>query len=262
MKQNVLSKEEILCMQYAGMESSLIMNPELAPEEYAEAYAAYIDKAERVMEMQQERGVKTLTFQDDNFPAQLRKIGCDCPPMIHCLGDISLLSQDANRIAIIGARAASPAGLGKAYELGTQFAEEGNIIVSGLALGCDKSAHEGCLDIGGRTIAIVASGLNITHPIENAPLQQRILENGGLVLSEQPFGMKANPTRLVARNRLQAALSGTVILVECPQHSGSMHTMRFARKYHKKCLVASYSRYSDINAGNELLLRLNLAQPI
>ena len=171
---------------------------------------------------------------------------------------MSLLTTETNRIAIIGARAASPSGLKKAYELGKQFAEEGSIIVSGLALGCDKAAHEGCLDAGGRTmgcldaggrtIAIVASGLNIVHPKENAPLQQRILENGGLILSEQPFGVKANPTRLVARNRLQAALSSTVILTECPEQSGSMHTMRFARKYHKRCLVVSY----PVNLANAI----------
>ena len=178
------------------------------------------------------------------------------------LGDMSLPTTETNRIAIIGARAALPIGLRKAYELGNKYAKEGNIIVSGLALGCDKSAHEGCLDADGRTIAIVASGLNITHPIENVPLQQRILENGGLILSEQPFGVKANPTRLVARNRLQAALSSTVILAESPQQSGSMHTMRFARKYHKRCLVVSYPEYSNKNAGNELLINLNLARSI
>ena len=262
MEQNILSKERILCMQYAGMEPSRIMNPKLDPEEYAEAFEAYIDKAERVLAMQQERGVVTLTFQNKHFPYSFRKIGRDCPPMIHGLGDMSLLAPTANRIAIIGARAASAVGLKKAYELGRRFAEEGNIIVSGLALGCDKSAHEGCLDAGGRTIAIVASGLNIVHPKENAPLQQRILENGGLVLSEQPFDMKANPTKLVARNRLQAALSNTVVLAECPEHSGSMHTMRFARQYHKRCLVVAYPKYSEINAGNELLINLNLARSI
>ena len=258
----ILSKEDILCMQYAGMEPSRIMSHNLAPEEYAEAFEAYIDKAEYVISMQEERSVTTLTFQDERFPLQLKRIGDDCPPMIHCLGDMSLLNQYANRIAIIGARTASPIGLKKAYELGKQFAEEGSIIVSGLALGCDKAAHEGCLDAGGRTIAIVASGLNIVHPKENAPLQKRILENGGLILSEQPFGVKANPTRLVARNRLQAALSSTVILAESPEQSGSMHTMRFARKYHKRCLVVSYPEYSEINAGNELLLDMNLAQAI
>ena len=192
------------------------MNPKLDPEEYAEAFEAYIDKAERVLAMQQERGVVTLTFQNKHFPYSFRKIGRDCPPMIHGLGDMSLLAPTANRIAIIGARAASTIGLKKAYELGRRFAEEGNIIVSGLALGCDKSAHEGCLDAGGRTIAIVASGLNIVHPKENAPLQQRILENGGLVLSEQPFDMKANPTKLVARNRLQAAFQTLLFWQNAP----------------------------------------------
>ena len=175
------------------------------------------------------------------------------------MGDLSLLAPTATHIAIIGARAASSDGLKKAYELGERFAEENNIIVSGLALGCDKAAHEGCLDAGGRTIAIVASGLDIVHPKENAPLQQRILENGGLVLSEQPFGVKANPTRLVTRNRLQAALSNTVILAECPLRSGSMHTMRFARKYHKRCLAVMYPEYTEINAGNELLIKQKLA---
>ena len=262
MNNGILSKEDILCMQYSGMKSSQIMNPNLAPEEYAEAFETYIDKAESVISMQEEYGITTLTFQDELFPYSLRKIGHDCPPIIHCLGDMSLLATEANRIAIIGARAASPSGLKKAYELGKQFAEEGNIIVSGLAFGCDKAAHEGCLDAGGRTIAIVASGLNIVHPKENAPLQQLILENGGLILSEQSFGMKANPARLVARNRLQAALSSTVILAECPQQSGSMHTMRFARKYHKRCLVVSYPEYNDKNAGNELLINLNLAKSI
>ena len=258
----ILSKEDILCMQYAGMKPSRIMNPNLAPEKYAEAFETYIDKVESVIFMQEESGVTTLTFQDERFPSQLKRIGSDCPPMIHCLGDMSLLATEANRIAIIGACAASPSGLKKAYELGKQFAEEGNIIVSGLALGCDKAAHEGCLDAGGRTIAIVASGLNIVYPKENDSLQQRILETGGLILSEQPFGVKANPTRLIARNRLQAALSSTVILAESPQQSGSMHTMRFARKYHKRCLVVAYPEYSEINAGNERLLDMNLAQAI
>ena len=230
------SPRDILCLQYAGIKPSRIMTSGLAPEEYAEAFETYIDKAECVISMQEERGVTTLTFQDGRFPLQLKKIGNDCPPMIHCLGNMSLLDPTASRIAVIGARAAS--------------------------LGCDKAAHEGCLDAGGRTIAIVASGLDIVHPKENAPLQQRILENGGLILSEQPIGVKANPTRLVARTRLQAALSDAVILAECPEHSGSMHTMRFARKFHKQCFAVSYPEYSEINAGNELLINLNIAKSI
>lgn len=259
---NIWTPEDILCMQYSGMPAEQIMNIDEDSDEYAEAYAEYIDRAEEILSMQRRRGVVTQTFQGSGFPASLKKIGRDCPPLIHCLGDLSLLAPDARRIAIIGARAASPEGNAKAYELGRRLAEEGKVIVSGLALWCDKSAHEGCLDAGGKTIAIVASGLNFVHPQENAPLQQRILDNGGLVLSEQPFGVKANPSRLVARNRLQAALSEEVILAECPEKSGSMHTMRFARKYRKRCFAVTYPKYSDINAGNELLLTQNLARPI
>lgn len=214
------------------------------------------------MEIPQQCVIITLTNEDKVFPQSLIRIGGDCPAVIYCMGNLSLLSSSENRIAIIGARKASSTGIEKAYELGKELAKAGNIIVSGLALGCDRAAHEGCLDAGGKTIAIVASGLDIIHPKENASLQQRILDNRGLVLSEHPLGVKANPSRLIARTRLQAALSESVILVECPEHSGSMHTMRFARKYNKQCFAVFYPKYSDINAGNELLLRLNLAQPI
>ena len=131
MNDRILSKEDILCMQYAGMKTSRIMSPKLTPEEYAEAFETYIDKVESVIFMQEESGVTTLTFQDERFPSQLKRIGSDCPPMIHCLGDMSLLAPKGKRIAIIGARAASPSGMKKAYELGKQFAEEGSIIVSG-----------------------------------------------------------------------------------------------------------------------------------
>ncbi len=257
-----LTSEEILCLQYAGMTSMQIISQKYDDWDFAEAFESYIDKAEEIMAIQQERGVETITFQDEAFPQSLKKIGADCPAMIHCLGDLSLFNPNEKRIAIIGARAASSVGNQKAYELGKKYAEEGCVIVSGLALGCDTSAHKGCLDAYGRTIAVVASGLNIVHPKENEPLQERILENGGLIISEHPFGIKANPSRLVARNRLQAALSNAVILAECPEQSGSMHTMRFARKYHKQCFVVSYPKYSDINAGNELLINKNLAQSI
>ena len=132
-----------------------------------------------------------------------------------------------------------PTATKKTYALGNKLAKDGSIIVCGLALGCDKAAHEGCLDAGGKTIAIVASGLNIIHPKENTTLPQRIMDNNSLVLSEYPLGVKVNSSRLIARNRLQAALSESVILVECPEHSGRQHayTIRFARKYKKQCFA-------------------------
>ena len=96
MEQQFLSKGDILCMQYAGMRAHQIMHSKFEKEEYAEAFETYIDKAENIMEMQHEYGIVTLTFQDEDFPCSLRKIGNACLPMIHCLGDLSLLAPLTN----------------------------------------------------------------------------------------------------------------------------------------------------------------------
>ena len=172
------------------------------------------------------------------------------------------MADESKCIAIIGARACSKDGYRKAHDLGEKYASEGNVIVSGLALGYDKAAHEGCLDAGGKTIAVVGNGLDIIFPSENASLQKRILDNGGLILSEQYFGIKANGKTLVARNRLQAGLSRAVILAECPAHSGSLHTMRFARKYHRESLAAAFPMWNNDNEGNHNLIKDKLAKPL
>jgi len=104
------------------------------------------------------------------------------------------------------------------------------------------------MDAGGKTIAVVATGLDRIHPKQNVDLQERILASDGLILSEQPLGIKANPTRLIARNRLQAALADTVIVVECPIHSGTMHTVEFARKYGKTIRTYKFSELSELNS--------------
>lgn len=203
----------------------------------------------------------TIEKSDPRFPARLLAIGTDCPERIYCMGNIELLKRE-NAVAVIGARACDRQGYNKAYHIAKEKAEQGAVIISGLALGCDTGAHRGALDAQGATIAIVGSGLDIVHPRENTALQNEILAKGGLILSEQPLGVKANPTTLVARNRLQAALSNAVILAQCPEHSGSLHTMRFARRYHKRCFAATFPRWTDINAGNRSLLDEGLAEEI
>ena len=166
----------------------------------------------------------TINKNDELFPESFRAIGEECPERIYVMGNLDLLKSE-HMVAIIGSRKATRAGNSKAYELGLNYAKKGYVVVSGLALGCDAAAHRGCMAGDGGTIAIVATGLDIVHPYENIPLQEEILRKGGLVLSEQPLGIKANPTRLVARNRLQAALSEEVVVAECHVHSGTMHTL-------------------------------------
>ncbi len=258
MNDNKLTIEEVQCLLWHGLTSIQIKKTSLDAfdamyNENQEKFDEWLDKAEHLFDKEYEIGVKVISIQEDSYPANLSAIGDDAPPLIHLLGNSKLIER-TDSVAIIGARAADRQGLDAAFTLGAKYASEGKVIVSGLAVGCDKAAHEGCLSVGGETIAIVASGLDITHPKENISLQKRILDNNGLLISEQPFSVKANPSRLVARNRLQAALSESVILAQCPEQSGSMHTMRFARKYYKKSYAVEFSKYTEINGGNRLLI--------
>jgi DNA processing protein len=203
----------------------------------------------------------TINKEDELFPEAFKAIGEDCPERIYAMGNLDLLKRE-RMVAIIGSRKATRTGNNKAYDLGVSYAKKGYVVISGLALGCDASAHRGCMAADGGTIAIVATGLNLVHPRENIPLQEEILQKGGLILSEQPLGVKANPTGLVARNRLQAALSEEVIVAECPKHSGTMHTVRFAQKYGKKVKAARLPYDKEENSGNKYIIDTGIGEGI
>lgn len=203
----------------------------------------------------------TINKEDEFFPEAFKAIGEDCLERIYAMGNLDLLKRE-HMVAIIGSRKATRTGNSKAYNLGISYAKKGYVVVSGLALGCDASAHRGCMAADGGTIAIVATGLNLVHPRENIPLQEEILRKGGLILSEQPLGVKANPTRLVSRNRLQAALSEEVIVAECPKHSGTMHTVRFAQKYGKKVKAARLPYDKEENSGNKYIIDTGIGEGI
>lgn len=203
----------------------------------------------------------TINKEDEFFPEAFKAIGEDCLERIYAMGNLDLLKRE-HMVAIIGSRKATRTGNSKAYDLGISYAKKGYVVVSGLALGCDASAHRGCMAADGGTIAIVATGLNLVHPRENIPLQEEILRKGGLILSEQHLGVKANPTRLVSRNRLQAALSEEVIVAECPKHSGTMHTVRFAQKYGKKVKAARLPYDKEENSGNKYIIDTGIGEGI
>ena len=265
-KKDKLNIDEILVLKWRGLTPTQISKTNLQEfdrlyDEDPDEFDRLIDRANSILDKQEALGIKTISIQDEDYPEKFKEIGNEAPVLIHILGNVDLLKRN-KAVAIIGARAADKQGLDMAYKLGKKYAEEGNVIVSGLALGCDKAGHEGCLAVNGETIAIVSSGLDIVHPKENTDLQKRILEAGGLILSEQPIGVKASPRTLVQRNRLQAALSDDVILAQCPAESGSLHTMRFARQYRKRSLAVKFPKRTEANAGNFDLIENNLAEPI
>ena len=188
-------------------------------------------------------------FKTGKVPDYLRSL--------YTLGDIRLIRRSpyfTPRIAIIGTRKPDEQGIEVAYRLGEFFAED--IIVSGLARGVDTAAHQGCLDSGGKTIAVVGSGLNHVYPKENTDLQQKIIDNGGLIISEQHHSVKASPKTLIARTRIQAALADKVFVVECEKESGTMHAVNFALKYGR----AIFALDCDWS-GNRYLIDNGLAKP-
>lgn len=133
----------------------------------------------------------------------------------------------------------------------------------------DLLNREDNVAIIGQTIAVVASGLDITHPKVNKSLQDEIIAKGGAILSEHPFGVKANPTRLVARCRMQVVLTQSVIVVQCPIISGTMYAVRFAQEYsggsfgwENNVYSVRYDTQNELNSGSQFLLDYNLALPI
>lgn len=181
----------------------------------------------------------------------------DAPFELYTLGDLRLLRRAPGfqqRVAIIGSRNPDPDGLDVACRLGKYHSSE--IVVSGLAQGIDTAAHRGCLGGGGRTVAVVGTGLDRIHPRVNTELQAEIITRGSLIVSEQPPGTKANPRTLIARTRIQMAMADKVLVVECERESGTMHAVEFARRF-RRPLFALDCDWS----GNRYLIDNNIAQP-
>ena len=259
---NRFSIEELTCLHLLRCHyADICSKEERELREIIALHPATFAKAKMICEKQKEAGVCVIPYYADDYPVLFAKIGVEAPALIHLLGNKELLYNE-NSIAIIGSRNADDVGCDIAYQLAKDYALKGNIIVSGLALGCDTAAHQGCVDANGKTIAVVASGLNIVHPKANEFLQQEIIDKGGLIISEQPFGVKANPARLYARNRLQAALAQKVIVVQCAVKSGTMNTVHFAHKYGCKIYAVAYGQYDAHNAGNEYILKNGIRFPI
>lgn len=237
--------------------------------EIAQKSRRELDKARYILERQAKAGVVTIPYYADEYPRHFCGLGNDAPPLIHVLGNRELLNREDN-VTIIGSRAADRDGLAAASRMAEQIGGAGHVVISGLAEGCDTAAHRGCLDAGGQTVAIVASGLDIVYPKSNKALQDEILANGGIILSEHPFGVKANPTRLVARCRMQVVLTQSVIVAQCPVVSGTMYAVHFAQEYNEysydgwesSIYAVSFAEWNERNSGNEYLLDSGRAVPI
>ena len=229
---------------------------------YREMIERALPLAEEELARCRQAGITLLPYFAGDYPPALHALGGARPVLLHAKGDLGLLQSPASILGILGTRQPSPEGLSAAHRIAYKEAEKGRVILSGLAYGCDAAAHHGALEATGRTIAVIATGLDRTHPEAHQALQDRIIASGGLVLSEYPLATPVDTYRLVARDRLQAALSAELLVIECGVQSGTMHTVRFAERYHRPifALPPHTDRLPSLE-GNRLLLQSGRAKP-
>lgn len=180
--------------------------------------------AERELESLESLGARFITARDSDYPERLREL--KKPPVgIYVRGNPDILSKPS--VAIVGTRKSSSYGRKSAYELAGALAQADIIVVSGGAKGIDASAHRGCLDSNGRTVAVFGTGVGRAYPAEHKELFAKILEKGALV-SEYPVNSGGEVWRFSERNRIIAALASHVIVAESPKGGGAMRTANLA----------------------------------
>ena len=197
-------------------------------------------------------GICALTARDDDFPAALR-FDPDPPGVVFLRGDLRVLQS--RRVALVGTRNATGTGLDLARQLGHDLADAGVVVVSGLAKGVDGAAHRGVLHHeGGRPVGVVGNGLDQPYPRQHSELWRTVAERG-LLLSEWPPGTVPEPFRFPLRNRIIAALSEIVVVVESRERGGSLITAQAAIERGIDVMAVPGSPRNRAASGTNQLLR-------
>lgn len=196
-------------------------------------------------------GVKVYTKSDGDYPRNLLEID-SAPLVIYVLGEI--LPEDTNAIAIVGSRKMTSYGKEVAEMFSSEFANVGITIVSGLARGIDSVAHKSSLNVGGRTIAVLGSGIDVIYPPENRSLALEVIKNGALV-SEFPLGYPALRPNFAFRNRIISGLSKAVVVVEGEKKSGTLLTAGYAAEQGKTVFAIPGQITSPMSGACEFLIK-------
>ena len=220
--------------------------------ELARAISAFDDWA--TVDEQLERlarcGARLITWDDSTYPANLRHIH-DQPPFLFVLGEFQV--SDRLAVALVGSRRVSPHGRRMARELAAALVAQGVVVVSGLARGTDAEAHWTALRSGGRTIAVLGSGIDVVYPSEHHALARAIVGQGAVV-SELWMGTKPDADNFPARNRIISGLSLGTVIVEATEKSGSLITARFAAEQGRE-IFAVPGPIGESTRGTHRLIR-------
>ncbi len=204
-----------------------------------------------VMAGLEQSGARVTVLADDGYPALLREIPAP-PPVLYYRGE--LIETDRNAVAIVGTRRMTPYGREMTARISGELARAGVTIVSGLARGVDGVAHQAALDAGGRTIAVLGSGVNKIYPPEHRKLAQRIAEQGA-VLSDYVPDTPPDGVNFPPRNRIISGLSLAVVVIEAPDRSGALITVDFAADHGRDVFAVPGPVNSPNSSGCNRLLR-------
>ena len=210
----------------------------------------HVDLA-REEERMAKSGADFITTRDPGYPKLLKEIN-DPPIGLYRKGRYEF---GAPCVAIVGSRRTTLYGQATAKKFGAELARLGFCVVSGLARGIDTAAHEGALSVGGKTAAVLGTGMDIIYPPENLALYRRIETEGGAILSEFPFGRRADRQSFAMRNRIVAGMCDATIVVESDVDGGAMITARFAGEQGRLIFAVPGRIDQNTSAGCHQLIR-------
>jgi DNA processing protein len=208
------------------------------------AAEAEISKAEKLE-------CHVVALSSESYPPLLKQIS-DPPLALYVRGDTAALAQHA--IAVVGARRPSAYGSSVAHRLAADLAQRRLVVVSGMARGIDSASHRGALEAGGKTIAVLGSGVDVIYPRENKRLSEMIVESGALI-SEFPLGTHPAPENFPIRNRVISGLSLGTVIVEAAEYSGSLITARMALEQNREVFAVPGNITSPQSFGPNLLIK-------
>ena len=211
--------------------------------------------AEKEWRRLEDGGISLILKDDNGFPLLLKEISF-CPFGIYVLGVLKLPEFP---VAIVGTRRATPRGKEAAKAFAFKLGSAGFAIISGLAMGIDEAAHQGALDGGGKTIAVLGTPLDNIYPKQNEGLAKRILEKGGAVISEFSLGNDYHPQNFLIRNRIISGLTKAVIVIEAPEKSGALATARFALEQNREIFVVPGNIGAQNYKGSHGLIKAGAA---
>jgi len=215
------------------------------------AAGTVFEEAIREAEKARQLGASLISIRDAGYPALLKEI-FDPPLLLYARGDTSLLG--APSVGMVGTRKPTPYGRAMAQRLAADLAMRGLVIVSGLARGIDSASHQGSLEAGGKTIAVLGCGIDVVYPAENKKLHAAIAEKG-LLISEFPLGSFPAPQNFPIRNRIISGISLGVVVVEAAQYSGSLITARLAMEQSREVFGVPGSITNRYSWGPHVLIK-------